>query len=43
MLLGPKNISWDALVIYDHGHNILKLFDVWPNFPFATSETKREY
>ena len=27
----------------NHGHNILRLFDVLPNFPFTTSETKRDY
>ena len=24
-------------------HNILRLFDVLPNFPFTTSETMRDY
>ena len=28
---------------YNHGHNILRLFDVSPNFPFTTIETKRHY
>ena len=23
---------------YNHGHNIMKIFDVLPNFPFTTSE-----
>ena len=27
----------------NHFHNILKLFDVLPNFPFTTSETMRDY
>ena len=27
----------------NHVHNILRLFDGWANFPFTTSETKREY
>ena len=27
----------------NHFHNILRLFDVLPNFPFTTSETKRDY
>ena len=27
----------------NHSHNILRLFDVWPNFPLTTSETKRNY
>ena len=26
---------------YNHFHNILRLFDVLPNFPFTTSETMR--
>ena len=26
-----------------HGHNILRLFDVWPNFPSTSSETKPDY
>ena len=25
--------------IYNHFHNILRLLDVLPNFPFTTSET----
>ena len=25
------------------GHNILRLFDVLPNFSFTTSETDRDY
>ena len=25
------------------GHNILRLFNVLPNFPFTTSETNRDY
>ena len=28
---------------YNHGHNILKPFDVSPNFLFTTSETKPDY
>ena len=27
---------------YNHVHNILRLFDGWANFPFTTSETKRD-
>ena len=27
----------------NHFHNILKFFDVLPNFPFTTSETMRDY
>ena len=29
--------------IYNHFHNILRLFDVLTNFPFTTSETMRDY
>ena len=29
--------------IYNHFDNILRPFDVLPNFPFTTSETKRDY
>ena len=28
---------------YNHFHNILRLFDVLPNFPFTTSETMADY
>ena len=28
---------------YNHFHNILRLFDVLPNFPFTTSETMGDY
>ena len=28
---------------FNQVHNILRLFDVLPNFPFTTSETMREY
>ena len=27
---------------YNHGHNILRLFDTLPNFLFTASETKRD-
>ena len=30
-------------IFYNHVHNILRHFDVWPSFPFTTSETKRDY
>ena len=29
--------------IYNHFHNILRLFDVLPNFPFTTSEAMGDY
>ena len=28
---------------FNHFHNILRLFDVLPNFPFNASEMKRDY
>ena len=28
---------------YNHGHNILRHFDILPNFLFTASETKRDY
>ena len=28
---------------YNHFGNILRFFDVLPNFPFATSDTMRSY
>ena len=28
---------------YNHFHDILRLFDVLPNFPFTRIETKRDY
>ena len=28
---------------YNYGHNILRIFDVLPNFPFITCETKPDY
>ena len=30
-------------VIHNHFHNILRRFDVLPNFPFTTSEMMRDY
>ena len=30
-------------IFYNHGHNSLRLFDVWQNFSFIKSETKRGY
>ena len=37
------NNVWCWTYNYNHRHNILRLFDVLPNFPFTTSETKRDY
>ena len=28
---------------YNHGYNIMRIFDVLPNFPFTTSEKKPDY
>ena len=41
--LYTKVLSVFAEAYYNHFHNILRLFDVLPNFPFTTSETKRDY
>ena len=30
-------------IINNHFHNILRLFDVLPNFSFTTGETMRDY
>ena len=29
--------------IHNHFHNILRVFDILPNFPFTTSETMGDY
>ena len=39
----PKYILNLLSTIYNHGHNILRLFDTLPNFLFTTSEIKRDY
>ena len=36
-------IKLSLTIFHNHGHNILRLFDVLPNFPFTTGETKRDY
>ena len=40
-------VSYDLMICevftYNHSHNIMKLFDVLPNFPFTTKETMRHY
>ena len=28
---------------YNHGHNIIRISDVLPNFPFTTSEMEPDY
>ena len=43
---GKNIVVWLSVInfhIYNHGHNILRIFDVLPNFPFTTSETKPDY
>ena len=37
----PLSDHRDNKLIYNHGHNILRIFDVLSNFPFIASETKR--
>ena len=34
-----KSLKAISLKNYNDGHNILRLFDVLPNFPFTTSKT----
>ena len=36
-------IDYNLVYIYNFGHNVLRLFDVSPNFSFTTSETNRDY
>ena len=43
MLFCTKDVVGIANTICNHGHNILRLFDVWPNFPSTITETKRDY
>ena len=46
-----KQINWTPITdcvheinkTHNHFHNILRHFDVLPNFPFPTSETKGNY
>ena len=38
-----KETDLEIRHIYNLGHNILRLFDVLPNFPFTTNETNRDY
>ena len=33
----------EIYAVYNHAHNILKFFDVLPNFSFATSKMERSY
>ena len=43
MVSSIKTSSTQIMYIYNLGHNILRLFDVLPNFPFTTGETNRDY
>ena len=38
----PKNILKNTLM-YNYGCNILRIYDILPNFPFTTSEAKPDY
>ena len=41
-----SNLNYECFEVshsYNHFHNILKLFDVLPNFLFTTSKTMRHY
>ena len=41
-LLRTKQLK--VLIInYNHGHNILRMFDILANIPFTASERKRDY
>ena len=38
------NFLWRRLKeIYNHVHNVLRLFNGWEKLPFNTSETRRDY
>ena len=41
--LSDRSASQQSTGYYNHGHNILRLFDILPNVPFTTSETKDDY
>ena len=38
-----QKLKLRSVLMYNHFHNILKHFNVWPSFSFATNETKRDY
>ena len=38
-----KDQKYEMGQVYNHFHNILRLFDVLPNFPFTTSEMMSNY
>ena len=33
--------AWEST--YNHGHNILRLFDIWQNFPFTATKANCNY
>ena len=38
-----KNCLKNLSMVHNRRHNILRILDVFPNFPFTTSETKPDY
>ena len=38
-----KNNRRPSMHTGNYGDNILRLFDVWPDFPVTTSETNRDH
>ena len=43
LLLAEDVTSSHGLGNYNHGHNIMRIFNVLPNFPFTRSEMKPDY
>ena len=43
LLIKTRKINLKQIFADNHGQNILRFFDDFPNFPFTTSETKRDY
>ena len=41
--IGVQDVVTNKYLYYNLDHNILRLLDVLPNFPFTTSETDRDY
>ena len=39
----PINLNVSSYHCYNPGHNILRLFDILPNFLFTTSEKNGDY
>ena len=39
--MSPTSVK--KMTNYNHGHNIMRIFDVLPNFPFTASGTKSDY